>query len=138
MHFLSPSVVRAAEFVPGVILYPFLSSLSLLSLSLCWCVLAFGAGCVGWFLPLWCVRPRVGPAVGSVRACFLLFLVALLCLFVGLSGRSSFLVSVGFVSWFSFSASLGPSLRCLGFLGPLGKSSNDNPIHRDVTWKHVQ
>ena len=121
MHFLGPSVFRAAVLPPGVILYPSLSSLfSLSSAVLAWCVLAYGAGCVGWFRPLWCVRPCVGFAVGSVRACFLLFFVAPFCLFVVLFGRSSFLFSVGLYLCSLLSATLNPALRGLGFLGPLG------------------
>ena len=77
MHFLGPSVVSSVVRLLGVNLYPVLSSLLSFLCFFVWCALAYGAGCVGWFLPLWCVRPRVGLAVGSVRACFLLLVVAL-------------------------------------------------------------
>ena len=134
MHFLSPSVVRAAV-VPGVILYPSFSFLPLLPLSLCWCVLAFGAGCVGWVLPLWCVRLRVGPAVCSVRAGSFFFLVVFFCFFRGsLSCGFSFSCRwlVLFLSLFLLSWSFGPVLRC----GRLPWTHGESDVDKSNSHEH--
>ena len=96
MHFIGASVFRALV-LPGVILYPFLFSLSLLSSASLLARVVFGGGCGGWFLPPWCVRPRVGPAVCPVRAGFLSFL-SLVFVFLWSVGRSSFFSSLLVVS----------------------------------------
>ena len=120
--------------MPGVILYPASPLCPLLPL------LFFGwvRACLWWGFP-WDVSSLCGVcarvfflAVGFARACSFLCPVAPFCLFVVclvVSLSSALLV----VSCSLFSASLGPSLRCLGFLGPLGNQVLTTPTRRNAT-----
>ena len=142
MHFLGPSLFRAAVLPLGVVLYSFLSSLSSLSsavlLGAC-LLMALGA----WVGSSLCgVSARVlaspsalcAPASFSSLSLFFVFFVGVrlvvpLALFLGLFSLSLSLSSLGL---------LAPCCAAVGFLGPVGNYMLMYPTLGNATWKQNQ